>query len=109
MTKSKLETLIKNDPKSIAEVSLINGEPRVSVKLQDEKEYFIILTPDEKSKLIQQIIAKDITLKAICVGRESFWWPTVNGQFSIEPYLDWLSEQWPRFFPGGGSNNNRAN
>ncbi len=109
MTKTKLESLIKNDPKSIEEVSFISGEPKVLVKLQDEKECFLILTPEEKSKLLPELIAKDITLKAICVGRESFWWPTVNGQFSIAPYLDWLSEQWLRFSPGGGSNNNRAN
>ncbi len=108
LTKSKLESLIKNVPKSIEEVSFISGEPTVLVKLKDEKECFLILTPEDKSKLLPKLIAKDITLKAICVGRESFWFPTANGQFTIEPYLDWLSEVWLQFFPGGGSNKNHA-
>lgn len=109
-SETELISLVDEYPNTIEEVKFSNSSSRVFVKLKNKVEYNLLLAPEKRAKLTDALSKNDISILAVCEGREpDLIHQVLFGQFPIAPYLDWLSEVLLQSCPGDGNNNCRAN
>ncbi len=102
MSYLQFKNLVKTQSGSIEEVVWLDDVPKLVVTLKNQKVNTVYLSPEQQREILPEMRKCDFRL--LLSWEEGRHLPS-----SIEPSLDWLSEQWHRSFPGGGSNNNRAN
>ncbi len=102
MSYLQFKNLVQTHSDSIEETVWLDGVSKLRVKLKNQKEYIVYLSREQKKEFNAEVHKTNIRLMLS-------WQEGKHLPSSIEPCLNWLSEEWPRFFPGGGSNNNRAN
>lgn len=102
MSYLQFKNLVKTQSDSIERTVWLDGVSKLRVKLKNQKVYIVYLSREQRKEFNAEVPNLNIQLGLS-------WEEGRHLPSSIEPCLDWLSEQWLRFSPGGGSNNNRAN
>jgi ATP-dependent Zn protease len=75
---------VQTSPDEIREVTIINEEPIVIVKLKgDASSKQIVLRPENKATLFQELQKAKIPLKSAPPDKSSFWWEVRMPGFSV--------------------------
>lgn len=75
---------VKTSPTEIEEVTIFNEEPIVILKLKgDSSSNQILLQPENKATLFQELQKAKIPLKSAPPDKSSFWWEVRMPGFSV--------------------------